>query len=135
MNGRDRPPEWPIRRDQEAREEPGTVRETETVRTASSDRSGLSWTTIALIGALLLLILLVAFFAIGGNPDQDKLTGTDTASENGSAVGDPSKLCASKATYESISTTSSGARRRSGAVTRRPSIRCRTMRLCAWKIP
>ena len=101
MNGRDRPPEWPIRRDQEAREEPRTVRETEIVRDRS-DRSGLSWTTIALIGALLLLILLVAFFAIGGNPDQDKLTGTDTASENGSAVGDPSKLCASKATYESI---------------------------------
>ena len=29
MNGRNRPPEWPIRRDQETTEEPRTERETE----------------------------------------------------------------------------------------------------------
>jgi uncharacterized protein YecT (DUF1311 family) len=102
MNGPNRPPEWPIRRDQETTEEPRIVRETEIVRDRGTGRSGLSWTTIALIGALLLLILLVAFFATRGNPDQDKLTGSETAADNAATASDPSKLCASKATYESI---------------------------------
>jgi len=30
-----------------------------------------NWTTIALIGGLLLLVLVVAYFASQGNPDQD----------------------------------------------------------------
>ena len=101
MNGRNRPPEWPIRPDHDSPDEPRTERETEIVRDRASGRSGLSWTTIALIGGLVLLILVVAFFAIGGNPDQDKLTGTDTATDNATAA-DPSKLCASKATYDRI---------------------------------
>ncbi|MES2138052.1 MAG: hypothetical protein V4502_13470 [Pseudomonadota bacterium] len=59
----------------------------------------LNWTTIALIGGLLLLILVIAFFATGRNADQDKLT-------NGAltTAGAPSgeKLCASKTTYDLI---------------------------------
>ena len=35
---------------------------------------GLSWTTIALIGGLVLLVLIVAYFASRGNSNQDKLT-------------------------------------------------------------
>ena len=102
MNGPNRPPEWPIRSDQEAKDEPQTSRrDAEIVRERSSGRSGLSWTTIALIGGLVLLVVVVAFFAIGGNPDQDKLTGTETATDNATAA-DPSKLCASKATYDRI---------------------------------
>lgn len=103
MNG-DRPPEWPIRRDAPPppRETSSArVRETEVVRDHRTGRSGLSWTTIALIGALLLLVLLLAYFMSSRNPDQDKLTGTETADDN-AAPEDPSKLCASKATYDII---------------------------------
>jgi uncharacterized protein YecT (DUF1311 family) len=100
MNGRNRPPEWPIGSEEEASEQPEMRRrDTEIVR---AGRSGLSWTTIALIGGLILLLILVGYFAMGGNPNQDKLTGTETAADNAAAVSDPSKLCASKATYESI---------------------------------
>jgi uncharacterized protein YecT (DUF1311 family) len=102
MNGRNRPPEWPVgsnRNDSEERK--SERRETEVIRTGPSGRSGISWTTIALIGALILLIILVGYFATRGNPDQDKLTGVEGASENAAAA-DPAKLCASKATYESI---------------------------------
>ena len=38
-----------------------------------------NWTTIALIGALVLLVLLVAYFATRGNADQDKLTNNAAA--------------------------------------------------------
>jgi uncharacterized protein YecT (DUF1311 family) len=101
MNGRNRPPEWPVGSNQEAGDEPEIRRrDTEVVRTGG--RSGLSWTTIALIGGLILLIIVIGYFATRGNPDQDKLTGTDTAADNAAAVSDPSKLCASNGTYESI---------------------------------
>jgi uncharacterized protein YecT (DUF1311 family) len=59
----------------------------------------LDWTTIALIAGLLLLVLLVAYFASRGSADQDKLTNAEVSS--GSAQ-NPDKLCASKATYELI---------------------------------
>ena len=58
-----------------------------------------NWTTIALIGGLVLLVLLVAYFATGRNPDQDKLTNSSVAGDNGQ--GDE-KACASKATYDLI---------------------------------
>ena len=57
-----------------------------------------NWTTIGLIGGLLLLVLLVAYFATGRNPDQDKL---GNASVEAQASGDE-KACASKATYDLI---------------------------------
>jgi hypothetical protein len=53
-------------------------------------------TVLALIGGLVILLLLVSYFATNRNPDQDKLTGSEaTAGE----VSDPAKKCASAATY------------------------------------
>lgn len=60
---------------------------------------GPNWTTIALIGGLLLLLLLLAYFATNRNADQDKLT---QAEMNAVAQADPEKLCASKSTYDLI---------------------------------
>lgn len=60
---------------------------------------GPNWTTIALIGGLLLLLLLFAYFATSRNADQDKLT---QAEMNAVAQADPEKLCASKSTYDLI---------------------------------
>jgi len=59
----------------------------------------LNWTTIGLIAGLVLLVLLIAYFATRGNSDQDKLTNV-TAGE-GSAP-NHEKLCANKATYDLI---------------------------------
>jgi len=58
-----------------------------------------NWTTIALIAALILLLLLVAYFASSRNPDQDKLTGNELAQ---SQATEPDKKCATKATYDLI---------------------------------
>jgi hypothetical protein len=58
-----------------------------------------NWTTIALIGGLILLILVVAYFATGGNPDQDKLTNTELSTATPPTH---EKLCASKSTYDLI---------------------------------
>jgi uncharacterized protein YecT (DUF1311 family) len=60
-----------------------------------------NWTTIALIGGLVLLVLIVAYFATRRDSDQDKLTSTNVAT--GSLTG-PSreKLCASTTTYDLI---------------------------------
>jgi hypothetical protein len=60
-----------------------------------------NWTTIALIGGLVVLVLLVAYFATSRNADQDKLTGEDIALNQAEAR-NPEKLCASKATYDLI---------------------------------
>jgi uncharacterized protein YecT (DUF1311 family) len=60
----------------------------------------LNWTTIGLIAGLVLLVLVVAYFASRGNSDQDKLTNVSVAQEGSSAT--PEKLCASKTTYELI---------------------------------
>jgi hypothetical protein len=59
----------------------------------------LNWTTIALIGGLVLLVLLVAYFATRGNADQDKLTNSQLTS---TTVPADEKACASKATYDLI---------------------------------
>ena len=60
----------------------------------------LNWTTIALIAGLLVLLLLVAYFATNRNSDQDKLTGNARSTHDGSRP--PEKRCASKATYDLI---------------------------------
>jgi uncharacterized protein YecT (DUF1311 family) len=59
----------------------------------------LNWTTIALIGGLLLLVLLVAYFATGRNPDQDKLTNAQISM---SAPSSNEKMCSRNSTYEAI---------------------------------
>ena len=61
----------------------------------------MNWTTIALIGGLLLLVLLVAYFATDRDPDQDKLTDSQI-SQSGAPATDAEKNCASKATYDLI---------------------------------
>jgi hypothetical protein len=60
-----------------------------------------NWTTLALIGGLLVLVLLVAYFASSRNADQDKLTGREMSQSESNAA-NPEKLCASKATYDLI---------------------------------
>lgn len=59
----------------------------------------LNWTTIALIAGLLLLVLLVAYFATSRNPDQDKLTNAQVAT---AAPSTREKLCSSNSTYAAI---------------------------------
>jgi hypothetical protein len=59
----------------------------------------LNWTTIGVIAGLVLLVLLIVYFATRGNSDQDKLTNV-TAAEGNSL--NPEKFCASKATYNLI---------------------------------
>jgi len=59
----------------------------------------LNWTTIALIAGLLLLVLLVAYFAASRNPDQDKLTNAQIST---AAPLGHEKLCSSKSTYDAI---------------------------------
>ena len=54
---------------------------------------------LALIGGLVVLLLLVAYFASNRNPDQDKLTGNELAQNQ---PVEPDKKCASKATYDLI---------------------------------
>jgi uncharacterized protein YecT (DUF1311 family) len=59
-----------------------------------------NWTTIALIAGLVLLLLLVVYFATNRNSDQDKLTGNEMAGSSESTT--PEKACASQATYNLI---------------------------------
>ena len=59
----------------------------------------LNGTVIALIAGLVLLVLLVAYFASRGNGDQDKLTNAEVSS---GTVQNRDKLCASSATYNLI---------------------------------
>ena len=62
-----------------------------------------NWTTLALVGGLIVLILLIAYFASGRNPDQDKLTQNEvTQSVQQSKAPAPEKLCASNQTYDLI---------------------------------
>ena len=59
----------------------------------------LNWTTIGLIGGLIVLVLVIAYFATSRNADQDKLTGTALRQAQ---APDPEKNCASKTTYDTI---------------------------------
>lgn len=62
-----------------------------------------NWTTLALVGGLVLLILVIAYFATRGNSDQDKLTQNQlTQNEEQAKALEPEKLCASKQTYDLI---------------------------------
>ena len=65
--------------------------------------SRVSWTTLALIAALIVLVLLVAYFASRTGPDQDKLTGNELAqTEQQAKAPAPEKACATNATYDLI---------------------------------
>jgi hypothetical protein len=62
-----------------------------------------NWTTLALIGGLVVLALLVAYFATRRNPDQDKLVQNEAAQNQQQAKAPtPEKTCASKQTYDLI---------------------------------
>lgn len=61
----------------------------------------MNWTTIALIGGLLLLVLMFAYFATNRDPDQDKLSDSQI-SASGEPLTTGEKACASKATYDLI---------------------------------
>jgi uncharacterized protein YecT (DUF1311 family) len=57
-------------------------------------------TVLALIAGLVILVLLIAYYASSRNPDQDKLKDTQLSSTQ--AASSPEKRCASKATYDLI---------------------------------
>lgn len=59
-----------------------------------------NWTTIALVGSLVLLLAIVAYFATRGNSDQDKLTNLVGTTSGSPATRE--KLCASSTTYDLI---------------------------------
>src|SRR5436190_12650478 len=56
-------------------------------------------TILALLGGLVILLLLVAYFASSRNPDQDKLTNSELSATEAAS---PDKKCASSATYALI---------------------------------
>ena len=57
-------------------------------------------TVLALLAGVVVLLLLIAYFASGRNSNQDKLTGTQVTSTQAAAK--PEKRCASQATYDLI---------------------------------
>jgi uncharacterized protein YecT (DUF1311 family) len=59
----------------------------------------MNWTTVALVGGLVLLILLIAYFATNRNSEQDKLTSAEVTP---SVALTHEKLCSSKSTYALI---------------------------------
>lgn len=61
-----------------------------------------NWTTLALIGGLIVVVLLAAYFASSRNSDQDKLTQNALSSAKQASTAAPEKLCASKQTYDLI---------------------------------
>lgn len=60
-----------------------------------------NWTAIILLGGLVLVLLVVVYFATRGNPDQDKLTNSAVVTTS-PAGPNREKLCASSATYDLI---------------------------------
>jgi hypothetical protein len=65
------------------------------------------WTTLALIGTLIVLVLLVAYFATSRNAEQDKLTQNELAQNQPqqpqqAKAPSPEKLCGSNQTYDLI---------------------------------
>jgi hypothetical protein len=62
-----------------------------------------NWTTLALIGGLILIVIVIAYFASRGNSNQDKLTQNQIAQNTSQAKAQtPEKLCASNQTYDLI---------------------------------
>lgn len=61
-----------------------------------------NWTTLALIGGLILLVIVIAYFATRGNSNQDKLTQNQVAQNASQKAPAPEKLCASNQTYDLI---------------------------------
>ena len=68
-----------------------------------------NWTTLSLIGALIVLLMLVAYFAASRNSEQDKLTQNQLGQNqpqqqllHQAKTASPEKLCASNETYELI---------------------------------
>jgi hypothetical protein len=59
----------------------------------------LNWTVIALVAGLVLLVLLVAYFATNRNSEQDKLTNVQVTTTTSPTH---EKMCANKATYDLI---------------------------------
>jgi len=68
----------------------------------------IGWTTLAIIAGLILLVLIVAYFASRTGPDQDKLTQNQLGQNQPqqqlrqARTASPEKLCASNETYELI---------------------------------
>jgi hypothetical protein len=60
----------------------------------------LNWTTIALIAGLVLVVILVAYFATSRSAEQDKLTNAEVAAST--PAPSQEKLCASNATYDLV---------------------------------
>lgn len=58
-----------------------------------------NWTIILLLGALVLLVVIIAYLATNRNSDQDKLTSSPISS---GAAPNREKLCASRTTYDLI---------------------------------
>jgi uncharacterized protein YecT (DUF1311 family) len=61
-----------------------------------------SWTTLALVGALVLLLLVIVYFATQRNSDQDKLSKNEVTQNEQAKSASPEKLCASNHTYDLI---------------------------------
>ena len=59
-------------------------------------------TVLALLGGIVVLLLIIAYFANKGNPDQDKLKDGQVSSTNVAASSTPEKRCASQASYDLI---------------------------------
>jgi len=57
-------------------------------------------TVLALLAGVVVLLLLIAYFASNRNPNQDKLTGTQVTTTQAAAK--PEKRCASQTTYDLI---------------------------------
>ena len=59
-------------------------------------------TVLALLGGIVVLLLIIAYFANKGNPDQDKLKDGQVRSSNVASASSPEKRCASQASYDLI---------------------------------
>lgn len=60
-----------------------------------------NWTILALIGGLILLLLMIAYFTTNRNPDQDKLSDSQLGTTDSGATS-AEKSCSSKSTYDLI---------------------------------
>lgn len=61
---------------------------------------GTNWPTIALLGGLLLVLLIIAYFTANRDPDQDRLSDSQVTTSLAPVAAE--KSCASKSTYDQI---------------------------------